>query len=188
MVKAEPMPAALAAARAEQIVELDVRAELRQGKEPFSLIMAARRQLPAESILRLRTIFEPVPLYAVMLRQGLAHWTEQLAPDDWVIWFFPGGPEPARPAGSAPATAAEAGGVVLLDVRGLEPPEPLLQTLEQLDRLPAGGTLVQLNERVPQFLLPQLRARGFCWEIVEEGGVVRVFIRRESETGAGHVT
>lgn len=188
MVKADPMPAAVAAARAEQIVELDVREELRTGREPFSLIMAALRQLPADGVLRLRAIFEPVPLYAVLSRQGFAHWTEQLAPDDWAIWFFPGASAPAGQAAGAPASTAEAGGVVVLDVRGLEPPEPLLQTLEQLDRLPAGGTLVQVNERVPQFLLPQLRARGFSWEIVEEGGVVRVFIRRETETGAGHVT
>jgi uncharacterized protein (DUF2249 family) len=105
-----------------------------------------------------------------------------------VIWFFPGAPSPPGTAEPAPAPAGEAGGVVVLDVRGLEPPEPLLQTLDQLDRLPPGGTLVQVNERVPQFLLPQLRTRGFCWEIVEEGGFVRVFIRRESESGAGHVT
>ncbi|NJD11571.1 MAG: DUF2249 domain-containing protein [Gemmatimonadetes bacterium] len=70
--------------------------------------------------------------------------------------------------------------VVVLDVRGLEPPEPLLRTLEQLERLPAGATLVQVNELVPQFLLPQLRSRGYTWDTVEEGGAVRLFIRKES--------
>ena len=180
MVKEAARPAALAGLAPAQIVEVDVREELRAGREPFSLIMAARRQLPPGGVLRLRAIFEPVPLFGVLARQGFEHWTEQLAPDDWVVWFFPGPPDVS---GEAPAPAV--GGaleddVVVLDVRGLEPPEPLLQTLERLERLPAGATLVQVNERVPQFLLPQLRSRGYHWQIVEEGGVVRVFIRKES--------
>ena len=36
----------------------------------------------------MRAIFEPVPLYAVMRRQGLAAWTEMHAPDDWTVWFY----------------------------------------------------------------------------------------------------
>lgn len=181
-MKQEAMPGVLAALAPERVVEVDVRAELRAGGEPFGGITAALRRLPPGGALRLRAIFEPVPLYRVLARQGLDHWTEQLAPDDWVVWFFPATAAAASATGPATpgVTAMSVDDVVVLDVRGLEPPEPLLRTLEQLERLPAGATLVQVNELVPQFLLPQLRSRGYTWDTVEEGGAVRLFIRKES--------
>src|SRR5690606_39934675 len=57
-------------------------------REPFTRIMAAREALPAGGVLRVRAIFEPVPLYRVMQRHGFAHWTEELAADDWRVWFW----------------------------------------------------------------------------------------------------
>ena len=55
----------------------------------------------------------------------------------------------------------------------------MLRTLAALEQLPAGGVLVQINVRVPEFLLPLLDERGFTYEIREqEPGLVRVFIRR----------
>jgi len=198
-------PARLQAIPAEAIVELDVRDDLRRGHEPFSRIMAARREVPAGGALRLRAIFEPVPLYAVMEKQGFAHHTRQLGPEDWSVWFYPAdeeelqrpegdGGETAAPeassAGRQPsstaATAADTGeddGVVVLDVRGLEPPEPMVRTLAALENLPPGETLVQLNVRVPQFLLPRLEERGFAYEIREQSPeLVRVFITRNRPT------
>jgi uncharacterized protein (DUF2249 family) len=178
--EAAGMPAALAALAADRIVEVDVREDLRAGREPFSRIMKARQEVPAGGALRLRAIFEPVPLYAVMAKQGFAHHTEKLDDDDWSVWFYPA--ETTVAEQPTPAVAAEPGdaaGVVVLDVRDLEPPEPMVRTLAALEALPPGGTLVQVNERVPQFLLPQLTQRGYTYEVQEQQpGVVRVFIRR----------
>ena len=70
----------------------------------------------------------------------------------------------------------------VLDVRGLEPPEPMQRTLEILETLPVGGTLMQINSRVPQFLLPLLEERGFEYtKMSEAGGVVTGLIRRNQE-------
>lgn len=180
-------PPALSRIPEDRIVDLDVRDDLRQGREPFSRIMAARRTVPEGGVLRLRAIFEPVPLYAVMEKQGFAHWTERFAEDDWRVWFYPAGP---NGAGNGIAAAGGPGGntepdsddVVILDVRGLEPPEPMMRTLEEVERLPPRKTLVQINSRVPQFLLPLLDARGYEAEVREETpGVVRVFIRRKAD-------
>lgn len=55
----------------------------------------------------------------------------------------------------------------LLDVRELPPPQPLQQTLEVLAELDSGVALVQLNDRVPQFLFPKLEDRGYAFETVE---------------------
>ena len=177
-------PAALVAIPSNAVVEVDVREDLRAGREPFSRIMAARRTVPAGGALCVRAIFEPVPLYAVMAKQGLAHHAERIEADDWKAWFYPD----TSAAVGAPTRATEGDGptsgdgVVVLDVRGLEPPEPLERTLAALESLPAGGTLVQLNVRVPRFLLPRLEERGFLYEIREQReDLVRVIIFRATD-------
>lgn len=199
MVEDGTRPEAIARAEAEgRVTDLDVRPDLLAGREPFSRIMAAVAALPAGHVLRLRAIFEPVPLYRVLGRQGFDHWTECRAEDDWVVSFFrphevaaptvqsvqsqqAGGPA----ATEGPAAAGEPatdGDVVVLDVRGLEPPEPLSRTLEALERLPEHASLLQINDRVPQFLLPRLAERGFTWQILcVSPDEVRVIIRRAGE-------
>lgn len=185
------LSAALRGLSAEKVVEIDVREDLRAGKEPFSRIMAARRQVPAGGVLALRAIFEPVPLYAVMAKQGFEHYTERLGDEDWRVWFYPAGALPqgvaaerqvSTPSGAASTQREEglagAWDVVVLDVRDLDPPEPMVRTLEALEQLPRGATLVQLNVRVPEFLLPRLEERGFTYEVrAQAPDLVRVFIR-----------
>jgi len=170
----EPVPEAV---RALPAVDVDVREDLRAGREPFRQIMEAARSLPAGSVLRVRAIFEPAPLYAVLGKLGLAHATECLAPDDWRVWFFAG-------AAPAPAHDPEPSGdddTLVLDVRGLEPPEPMMRTLEALAAMPRGKTLVQINVRVPQYLLPKLVERGFTYEVREQRpDLVRLFIRHRT--------
>ena len=183
-----PKPAALDAIAPEHIVTADVRDELRAGREPFSLIMAALRSVPEGGALCVRAIFEPVPLYAVMKRQGMAHHTERLADDDWIVWFYSDAvpvavPAPSMNGAASPDTRSDE--VIVLDVRGLEPPEPMLRTLAALEAMPEGATLVQINVRVPQFLLPLLDERGFSYEIREQDDeLVRLFIRRNSDAAS----
>ena len=161
----DTFPLALQVVDPAQIVEADVREDLLDGREPFSRIMAAREQVPPGGALVVRAIFEPVPLYRVMSREGFAHHTEELAPDDWRVWFYPD--------------------VAVLDVRDMDPPEPLVHTLAALDQLPDDGTFVQVNVRVPQFLLPKLEERGFAYEIREVSpDRVHVYIRRQSPAAA----
>ena len=157
-----------------QVVEVDVREDIQRGEEPFARIAAAAKALGAADALVVRAPFEPVPLYDVLGRRGLAHWTEQLAADDWRVWFHRGAVQPASV--SPTAAPADAGA---LDVRGLEPPLPMVRVLERLDALAPGDTLTVLHERRPIFLYPQLDARGFRHETDEpEPGLVRIVIRR----------
>src|SRR3989338_10285722 len=118
-----------------RLVHLDIRADIRGGAEPFARIMAPVKALGPDEILVLRVPFEPVPLYGVLGRRGLAHRAEHLGPDDWSIRFYrergegAQGASPARPAAPTP---------VVLDVRGLEPPEPMARGLVGVDRPHAG--------------------------------------------------
>ena len=181
-----PEPTASAPRFDGPVVELDVRDDLRQRREPFSKIMAAVDALGPADVLHLRATFEPVPLFRALAKRGFAHVAQAHAPDDWSVWFHrPAAPDAvvvrahartaASPAGPAPAVAAAA--EVALDVRGLEPPEPMVRTLAALESLPAGAVLVQRNDRVPQFLLPILTERGFAYDVdasAPDGVVVRI--------------
>jgi hypothetical protein len=179
------------------IREVDVREDLRSGNEPFSKIMAAVAALGDGETLRLRTTFEPVPLFTVLGKRGFVHESEEHAADDWSVWFWrPAGgagdrasstpPVDASIDGSAAATSTadvpSVAGItadektLVLDVRGLNPPEPLMRTLAALETLPEGHELLQINARVPQFLFPMLVERGFACE-VDESHADRVLVR-----------
>jgi uncharacterized protein (DUF2249 family) len=173
-------PAALEALDDAHTVLLDVRDAIRHGEEPFARIMAAVRTLAADQVLAVRVPFEPFPLYDVLGRRGLAHWTERRAADDWVVWFYRDGSTPSEPRREErPEAAAAPTRTAVLDVRGLEPPHPMVRVLEALDRLAPGDVLEVHHERRPMFLYPQLDARGFVHDTDEpEPGFVRIRIRR----------
>ncbi|HEU4643397.1 MAG TPA: DUF2249 domain-containing protein [Gemmatimonadaceae bacterium] len=170
------------------VVEVDVREDLRAGREPFSKIMSAVGALRGDEVLHLRAIFEPAPLFAVLAKRGFVHESLRHADDDWSVWFWrpdaesAAGTVPSPCDAAAPGCAPAAGDdassphVVWLDVRGLEPPEPLVCTLAALETLPDGYALVQVNVRVPQFLLPVLAERGFSCAI-DESLADRVLVR-----------
>ena len=170
----------------EMAVELDVRDDLRNGREPFSRIMAAVAQLSPSNVLLLHTTFEPVPLFSVLAKRGFEHHAEQRGAEDWLVWFRQSGsPDPVTeaPARQTPEPRASGSDIgladVVLDVRGLEPPEPMVRTLEALEVLPPARTLLHINVRIPQLLLPILRERGFAFEIDDTRvGAVHVRIWR----------
>jgi len=171
-------PPGLLETPAAQVADLDVRDDLRAGKEPLRQILEAVRALPEGHVFRLRAIFEPAPLYDVLAKQGFGHFTERFEKDDWRVWFFRDPNARDSVPKAKPAAPAEDEGVIVLDVRELEPPEPMQRTLEALSTLEPGQTLVQINARVPQFLLPKLEERGFSYEIREQSEeLVRIFIR-----------
>lgn len=66
-----------------------------------------------------------------------------------------------------------------LDNRGLEPPNPMIRTLEMLESMSPGEVLVIHNDRVPVYLLPQLADAGAEYEIEElADGSARVRITK----------
>jgi uncharacterized protein (DUF2249 family) len=195
-VRSQDPPASVAPGRptGARVVEVDVREDLRAGREPFSKILAAVRDVSAGEVLWLRATFEPVPLYTVLAKRGFLHEARAEGPEDWSVWFWlpdtSGGepaavaPPPAEPAGTQAASEAPrepATATIRLDVRGLEPPEPMVRTLTALETLPEGHTLVQINVRVPQFLLPILAERGYAWE-VDESPADHVVVRIRRRT------
>ena len=80
---------------------------------------------------------------------------------------------PARPSApavsSAPSPAAgTVNNVQEIDVRGFEPPEPLVRILDALESLPAGFTLRATTDREPCHLFGEAEQRGFRHDCHEQ--------------------
>jgi uncharacterized protein (DUF2249 family) len=157
-------------------MHLDVREDIRRGREPLARIMAAVKALADNEMLVLRLPFEPTPLYNVLGKRGFAHRAECHASDDWSITFYRAAAPPSEPAA---VSAMQECRRTVLDVRGLEPPQPLLRVLQEVDRLGPAAELEVCHDRRPILLYPQLEERGFVHETDEpEPGLVRIVIRR----------
>lgn len=52
----------------------------------------------------------------------------------------------------------------IIDNRGLEPPQPMMRTLKNLDKMQSGEKLAIINDRRPMFLYEELDDRGYLHE------------------------
>ncbi len=50
---------------------------------------------------------------------------------------------------------------MILDNRGLEPPQPMMRTLNALEKMKSGDVLTIINDRRPMFLYEQLEESGY---------------------------
>lgn len=154
----------------DQTVTIDVREDIRAGREPFSRIMQTVGQLQPGQALRLIAPFQPVPLFAVLARQGFHHEATPLTNGDWEVRFSrPGSAARCAATAATPADKASSSSeLVEVDARGLEPPQPLVVILEALPTLPDGATLRAHTDRRPMHLYAQLSDRGFTGESEEQ--------------------
>jgi len=143
----------------EKVVRLDVREDIRRGREPFSKIMQAVAQLGEDESLLLTAPFEPKPLFAVLAQRGFLHNSKPLDSGDWEV-LFSRTPPTGTPAESSEADSSRVN-VIEVDARGLEPPQPMVKILEASADLPKGTELLARTDRRPMHLYPQLEQRGF---------------------------
>lgn len=193
------------------VVELDVRPQLRNKLEPFQLIMETVKSLDKDDIFVLHATFKPTPLFGVLKLKGLAGKAEQVGQEHWISTFVSkknkhwldetasgeqsSAAEEAEEAGpvandadetrEADDTYAGAGAAqsdpatVLLDNRGLEPPQPMIRTLAALERCRPGDAVIIHNDRVPMFLIEELHSLGYPYEVEEQpDGSAKVTIRK----------
>ncbi len=55
-------------------------------------------------------------------------------------------------------------GITTIDVRGLEPPQPLVEIISLVESPDVGDTIVVLHDRDPLLLYPELEERGWDWK------------------------
>ena len=158
----------------QNVITVDVREDLRLGREPFARIMSAVAGLKPDEQLQLVAPFAPVPLFHVLAKQGFSHTARTLASGDWEVLFTRGLQPPeaqlpkTRPACPQAPTHKTGQELVEVDARGLEPPQPLVTILETLAGLPQGAVLKARTDRRPMHLYAQLEERGYRAETNEE--------------------
>jgi uncharacterized protein (DUF2249 family) len=166
-----------------QARELDVRPALAAGEEPFQAIMDAVGTLAPGQSLRLIAPFRPVPLFSVMANRGFAASDRAIGNGDWEVTFSPVAAEQDDTAGlaigSSPSAISWGAPIEELDLRDLDPPEPMVRILEALEDLQAGDVLFALLAREPVFLFPELAKRQHEWagNFDEAGETYRLLVR-----------
>lgn len=185
-------------------VELDVRAQLRNKIEPFELIMGTIKSLKKEDVFVLHATLKPTPLLGIMKLKGYSNQVQKIADDHWVTTFVHKSRKHLLDApvtqqleqaqtGAAAATAPDSQGcgcsdeasggshrLYTLDNRGLEAPQPMIRTLAQLEKMTNTDVLVITNDRVPAFLIEELKNMGCTYdiELLDVGEQARITIRK----------
>ncbi|MFD1037700.1 DUF2249 domain-containing protein [Virgibacillus byunsanensis] len=71
---------------------------------------------------------------------------------------------------------------MMIDNRGLEPPQPMMRTLKALDKLSNGESLSIINDRRPMFLYEELNDRGYLHETEpQEDGSFKISITKTGD-------
>ena len=165
---------------------VDVREDIRTGREPFTKIMDAAAGLSIGQKLLLIAPFEPLPLVKILAKEGFQHSAHANETGDWEVVFVRR--SPAKDQGIATSgdnrdqpkeATSPTSQAIEVDARGLEPPLPMIKILETLSTLPADTTLGARTDRRPLHLYPQLEERGFAAQTEEQSdGSFLTHIRR----------
>lgn len=168
-------------------MRLDVRPLLENGEDPLLHVIQASMSVQPEGFLILDAPFNPVPLRGVLAGQGFSSYGRMIGESHWRITFRRDGlstnsDEAAGGECSGPSGAARTwneGGQLHVDVRGLQPPVPMLTILRLVKQVDVGNSLVVHHEREPMYLIPELAELG--WQVEQipgEPGEVRLQVSR----------
>lgn len=154
-----------------KVKQLDVRSLLANNVDPFKLINETIKDLPKDYVLELINTFEPVPLIKILHQKGYE--STVVRNGEVVNTYFlkqkkVGASEVKEHNTITKITLEEIDDKRYalnppfreLDVRELEMPLPMLTILRELEGLPKGEGLYVHHKKVPQYLLPELEARG----------------------------
>ncbi|MEO6834055.1 MAG: DUF2249 domain-containing protein [Chitinophagaceae bacterium] len=187
-ISEDALPAFIREAKEEDILNLDVRDMLAEGNDPLKLIQQTVKNLESGKLLRIVNTFEPTPLIMLLGKQGFKSHVQKLAPDHIETYFFKGENVVAATAEVSEEShddwdaqlARFDGKLQEIDVRHLEMPQPMMNILEALEKLPEGMALYVHHKRIPVFLLSELKDRNFEYRIkqTQEGPVFLLIFRQ----------
>jgi len=150
---------------------LDVRPILEEGGEPFSEIINTVDNLDEGEGMALIAPFEPAPLYLVLDDRGWSYRIKKIGLDFFILF---------RKVGEAKTSVNEKDKVKKdfkvevidnvhhIDVRSLEPPEPMARVLSLISTLQEDTTVRSKHDRKPVFLLDKLDQLGYSFSIDEK--------------------
>lgn len=157
-------------------VELDVRPVLAGGQDPLKIILDAISNLTHGQSLKLLNTFEPLPLINHLSKKGFSHYTEFPETNLVITWFVKSGDFVSQNNRAVENTSQDFNSALgrfspekldTLDVRQLPMPQPMISILNHLENLPKEKGLLVLHKKVPVYLLPELKEKGFIYHIRE---------------------
>ena len=162
------------------VMTLDVRPILNRGNDPFTEIMQTISVLEEGYVLELINTFEPIPLLRILKQKGYLYSVKKT--DSIVKTYILKGLVEKEQKKIQLGSVKKVSLSDLeeqrynfkppfreLDVRSLEMPMPMVTILRELEDLPEGEALFVHHKKVPQFLLPELEAKGMSVLISELG-------------------
>jgi uncharacterized protein (DUF2249 family) len=157
-----------------EAIEMDVRPILAQKQDPLKLIMQNINKLGPGQCLKIINSFEPVPLINMLVKKGFRHQIERPEAELVITYFIKTTDsgqitELPRDDSSGYNNAefermlklCDPAKLHTIDVRELEMPLPMITILEKLKEIRTGELLLVYHKKVPVFLLPELKERGF---------------------------
>lgn len=145
---------------------IDVRPMLATGGDPLGEVLRCARTVATGGLLIVEAPFDPRPMRRVLAAKGFVDHAEKLSQDHWRIAFRKEVRDKATASPPVEKRTWNEEGVLHVDVRGLEPPQPMIEILRLIDEGSAGDTLIVHHEREPVFLYPELAERGWSHEIL----------------------
>ena len=158
----------------ENIVTLDVRPAIREGKDPFNEIMATIKDFSDGEVLKIVNTFEPAPIINVLKQKGFISKVEHISDKEIHTYLKKEKEDKSEEINQKAKDTAKTDDIDTvfasfkekfkeIDVRDLEMPQPMVKILEELDGIPDDYCLYVHHKKVPQFLLPQLEERNYVY-------------------------
>ena len=166
-----------------QICPFDVRPILAGGEDPLSVLMERAASVGTGGVLVIDAPFNPAPLRRALGKQGFSSYARLLDEGHWRIFFRrDGGGDWAAEAeivGEGAVAWREDDGLHI-DVRKMQPPQPMVAILTLVDGLAAPETVIVHHDRMPSFLIPELAERGWhIAKIIEDFANIRLWLEAE---------
>ncbi|MDD3458365.1 MAG: DUF2249 domain-containing protein [Weeksellaceae bacterium] len=186
----KPLPPYLKSLSSQQIVVLDVREMIADGKDPLRPIQEKVKELEPGQALNIINSFEPAPLISLLERQGFQSFVDQIDEEQFETYFYREDGDTNNEIKTENTSNANDWDEILkkfegnmreIDVRHLEMPMPMMSILENLDTLPEEQALFVKHKKIPVFLLTELKDREYEYRIndVQEGEVYLIIFKKK---------
>lgn len=168
------LPAFFNSLKPHQIKELDVRPVIEAGEDPLSLIIKTVKNVKQGEALKIINSFEPTPLLSLLKKQGFDSYVDTINDDVVETYFYKSGDKSVEVDEGERAEDGWEGYLEkyknlleTVDVRDLPMPQPMMTILEAIETLPDEKALFVYHKKIPVFLLPELKDKGFDFRIKE---------------------
>lgn len=156
----------------DDCARLDVRPILAGGVDPLEQILAKVDQLAEQDILMIEAPFDPLPLRRMLGAKGYASHAVALSRRHWQVFFKKQerADLPQLPDFSdlPPFPHYWHEDVLEMDLRRLEPPNPMIAILKVIENGEGGNYFIARLIRDPIYLHPELVERNWHAEVIEE--------------------